>query len=161
MTEKKKQTSFDWLVAHTSYEGDDCLIWPFGRDDKGYGFLQAFDKIRKAHRVMAFMTLGSPPTKKHQASHSCGNGHLGCVNPKHLRWKTNSENQLERYREHGRRECNQWGQTGKLTPEQIEVIKAERGKTTIMKLAERFGVKRGAIDYWHRKARAELNAASD
>lgn len=155
------RTNFDWLRAHINHDGDECLLWPFGKDDKGYGTVVAFDRIRKAHRVMCELAHGIPPGSKAQASHNCGNGHLGCVNPKHLEWKSNSENQLDRYRRHGRRQCNQWGQTGKLTQDQIAIIKAERGKTTIKELAERFGVKRGAIDYWHRKAREELSAGVD
>lgn len=147
------RTNFDWLRAHLNYEGEECLLWPFGKDDKGYGTVVAFDRIRKAHRVMCELVHGIPPGSKAQASHNCGNGHLGCVNPKHLEWKSNSENQLDRYRRHGRRECNKWGQTGKLTEQEVQIIQAERGKTTIVELAKRFGVKRGAIDYWHKKAR--------
>jgi hypothetical protein len=41
---------------------------------------------------MCLLAHGEPPSAEHQAAHSCGKGHLGCVNPKHLRWATPSEN---------------------------------------------------------------------
>lgn len=39
---------------------------------------------------------GDPPTPKHQAAHSCGNGHLGCVASAHLSWKTKIENEADK-----------------------------------------------------------------
>jgi hypothetical protein len=135
------------------YEGDECLIWPFSRDDKGYAHAQVWGKVRKAYRAMCVLAHGEPPSPTHVASHSCGNGSGGCINPNHLRWMTNSENQIERYRVHGRRPEKYYGQKGKLTREQIKQIQDERGRTPISQLAKRHGVKRGAIDYWHKKAR--------
>ena len=154
----QKISTFEWLRQHISHTGDECLTWPFGRDSKGYGQCSAFDKIRKAHRLMCILANGEPPSRKHQASHTCGNGHLGCVNPKHLRWQTNSENQLERYRVHGRRDCNTGGPKGKLTPAEAKQVMALRGKLSISKIAEKFGVKRGAVDYWHKKVRENHRA---
>lgn len=39
---------------------------------------------------------GDPPSPKHDAAHSCGRGHEGCVNPNHLSWKTKKQNQADR-----------------------------------------------------------------
>ena len=41
------RTVFDWLRLRVNHEGDECLMWPYGRDDKGYGQVTAFDRIRK------------------------------------------------------------------------------------------------------------------
>jgi hypothetical protein len=49
-----------------------------------------------AHRAMCRLIHGNPPTPKHQAAHSCGNGRRGCVHPGHLRWATDAENRAER-----------------------------------------------------------------
>ena len=144
--------SIRWLHEHFGYEGDDCLIWPFFRDDKGYARLSHNRKGHKAHRLMCEWVYGPAPADKPFAGHSCGNGHLGCVHPLHLRWTNNSENQLDRIA-HGRQAGQPYGNKGKLTAEQVAEIQAERGKTTIRELAERYGVKRGAIDYWHKRAR--------
>ena len=77
------------------YHGDDCLIFPFGRARDGYCNVGRQGKSIKVHRLLCQRIHGDPPTPKHHAAHSCGNGHLGCVNPRHLSWKTPSENFLE------------------------------------------------------------------
>lgn len=134
-------------------QSDKCIWWPMGRDDKGYAVVCIPGGTnRKAYRVICEMVNGNPPTPKHVASHTCGNGHAGCVNPRHLEWKTNSENQRDR-RRHGRQVGHPYGNKGTLTPEEIAAIQAERGRTPITTLARRYGVKRGAIDYWHKKAK--------
>jgi hypothetical protein len=43
-------------------------------------------------RSICELVHGNAPTDKHQAAHSCGNGHLGCVNWQHLSWRTPKEN---------------------------------------------------------------------
>lgn len=85
-----------WLKANVDHDGDECLIWPFGRAGDGYGQTTVGGKRIRAHRQMCLLAHGAPPTKLHQAAHSCGKGHLGCVNPKHLRWATRAENEADK-----------------------------------------------------------------
>lgn len=136
-----------WLYDRATHSGDDCLIYPFARSrQKGYGFLGHNGQHQYAHRFMCELANGPAPTPEHQAAHSCGKGHTGCVNPRHLRWATNSENQLER-RAHGTgKPPNQ--PKRKLTVEQIAEVRALKGKVTQYELAQRFGVKTGSIEYW-------------
>lgn len=82
----------DWVLAHVEYTGDECLKWPFTTYPDGRGQFHWNHKTNRAHRVMCELKNGKPPTPKHEAAHSCGNGHLGCVNPNHLRWATRQEN---------------------------------------------------------------------
>jgi hypothetical protein len=84
-----------WLKAHVNYEGEGCLIYPFSRNEKGYGQVGIDGKILKAHRVMCTLVNGEPPEPGYNAAHSCHQGHEGCVHPKHLDWKTPSENTQE------------------------------------------------------------------
>jgi len=84
-----------WLRENLDCSDEGCLIWPFGRSSKGYGHVLFEGVVTNASRVMCIFAHGNPPTEKHQAAHSCGNGHLGCVNPRHLRWATQSENQID------------------------------------------------------------------
>jgi hypothetical protein len=83
--------TLNWLSAHASHTGDACLIWPFARNKAGYGNLRVNKQYKNAHRVMCEMAHG-PAGDQQIALHSCGNGHAGCVNPKHLRWGTPKEN---------------------------------------------------------------------
>lgn len=87
-----------WIRDHSDYQGDECLTWTFHRGPAGYGKIQDGGKSTPASRRMCIEAHGEPPSPEYEAAHSCGNGHLGCVNPKHLRWKTKLENLAERER---------------------------------------------------------------
>lgn len=82
----------EWIARHASYGGDDCLVWPFSYFNHGYGLVKHDGKHKLAHRIMCMEAHGQPTEDKPNALHSCGNGHLGCVNPRHLRWGNQSEN---------------------------------------------------------------------
>lgn len=73
------------------YKGDECLTWPFGKGH-GYGRMSVKGKATNAHAHILECDAGPKPTPEHEACHSCGNGHLGCVNRKHLYWGTRADN---------------------------------------------------------------------
>lgn len=141
----------DWLEAHKDYPHKDwCLIWPFGRDPReGRAIMGGLKEgeSRLAHRNMCEMVNGPAPPDKPQATHSCGNGHLGCVNPRHLDWGSNTDNQLQRY-VHGRYSKNANGNKSQFTPEQIETMRSQYGEFTQEKLAEMYGVTIPTIQYY-------------
>lgn len=97
---KGEGPNLKWLRDHVGHEGEDCLIWPFHRDLKGYGRVQYGGSLKTASRVMCIFVHDDPPTPQHHAAHSCGNGHLGCVHPGHIRWRTPLQNRIEA-NEHG------------------------------------------------------------
>jgi hypothetical protein len=130
--------SSTWLEARVSHDGDECLIWPFSKNDQGYGQLKYRGHSTKAHRVMCRLVHGDPPTPKHQAAHSCNNGHLGCVHPKHVSWKTPSQNAQDRVRAGNQRKYGEI--RAKLTEDQVRQIWQMKGSETITKLGEMFGV---------------------
>lgn len=78
------------------YDGDECLIWPFFRNGNGYGVISFGRKNAIVSRVVCEKIYGAPDSPKIEAAHSCGNGHMGCVNKRHLSWKTRSANQADR-----------------------------------------------------------------
>lgn len=158
MGERGKGEGIAFLRSLLGHTGDECVPWPFCKNHKGYGMLGHNGRMWKANRLMCMLAHGDPPTPKHQAAHTCGHGHLSCVNPRHLEWKTNYENQMDRVA-HGT-----MPKVGKhrrrLTPEQIEEVRALKGKVAQYDLAKRFGVKPGCIEYWqsHSKPPALLSA---
>lgn len=91
----------DWLhkvaIPHNS---DECLIFPFSRAGSGHARINSRKRSSMAHRYVLECVSGPPPSKDHEGCHSCGNGHLGCVNPRHLYWGTRQENVLDR-KKHG------------------------------------------------------------
>lgn len=125
-----------WIRQHRDYDADWCLIWPFARGRSGYGSYGRNGKVHYVHRYMCEHAHGPSPSPKHQAAHSCGRGQHGCVNPRHVSWKTASENQLDR-RQHG---TTMNGKKHKLTPEQVAEIRASKGKEKVTATAARFGV---------------------
>ena len=148
----KPNEARNWLLSHVAYTGNDCLKWPFSGNWNGRGHLGWNGKIVKAHRLMCILAHGEPPTPKHQAAHNCGNGHLGCVNPNHLEWKTNSENQRDR-RRHGTHHGGK-GSRAAIPLQAIDEIRRLKGIETQLSLAKRLGVSRGCIEYWQRSDHA-------
>jgi hypothetical protein len=136
---KEDAPSKRWLEQHLDHaDREFCLIWPLSRAQNGYPVCGANNAIRP-HRIMCEHRNGPPPSPAHQAAHSCGNGHLGCVNPWHLDWKTPSENQLERYQQSG------LAPRAKLTPAQVDEIRALKGRARTVDIAHQFGVSEANI----------------
>lgn len=75
-----------------NYEGDECLFWPYGKNNRGYATVTFGGRLHRACRVICEATHGPPPTGQHHAAHSCGNGHIACVTKRHLSWKTPKAN---------------------------------------------------------------------
>ncbi|NNU70409.1 hypothetical protein G9X67_34730 [Rhizobium sp. WYCCWR 11152] len=123
-------------LLHT---GDECLIWPFGKNSHGYGKVWIDGKKAIASRYICELVNGPPPTTEHQAGHSCGKGHLGCISPIHLKWKTPAENQADRL-EHGTHSRGERNGRVKITEPEAREILALKGVVPPSKLAERFCV---------------------
>src|SRR5690242_5616667 len=77
-----------WLKEQIAAAGTDCIFWTFADNTGGRGVLRYNGRNIEAHRLVCILVHGEPPTPEHEAAHSCGNGHLGCINPNHLRWDT-------------------------------------------------------------------------
>jgi hypothetical protein len=84
-----------WLRLFADYDGDKCLLFPFRTAINPRGVVTYNFKPTPAHRAMCIHVHKLPKDEaktKTMALHSCGNGHLGCVNPKHLYWGDQSDN---------------------------------------------------------------------
>lgn len=121
------------------YEGADCLSWPFGKNENGYGIVMVSGRHAKASRYICSLVKGNPPTPEHEAAHSCGKGHLGCVNPNHLEWKTTSQNQMDRV-SHGTSNRGERHYRSKITEAEVLEIRHLRGIKKQREIAEMFGV---------------------
>lgn len=139
-----------WIEAHRDFRGEECLIWPFHRGDNGRGVFKIEGRGTSVSYVMCSMAHGEPPTPDHEASHSCGKGHEGCVNPRHLRWATRKENENDK-RNHGtlRRGVNI--NTAKLSEDDVREIRRLGDSVQLGPTAKRFGITKTAV--WTIKVR--------
>jgi hypothetical protein len=142
MAEAGTGKAIAWLRGHVSYEHQDwCVIWPFYKT-RGYGVFGYMGKSYYAHRFMCELAHGPAPSDTHEAAHSCGDE--ACCNPHHLSWKTPTENMLD-CRRHGTHVRSRFGTAGKITADQAEEIRRQRGLKTLRQLADQYGVSESAI----------------
>jgi hypothetical protein len=147
MTTKGNGKTIKWIREHVDYPHDWCLMWPFGAKLHGYGQFGYLGKHYYAHRFMCELKHGSP-APGHEAAHSCGRGHEGCVNPNHLSWKTKSGNQLD-CREHGTQAKHTGGNKGRITRAQAAEIRGLKGIALQREVAEQFAVSESTVsDIW-------------
>ena len=134
-------TLMKFIVEAVATNVDQCIPWPYTKFPNGYGKVRLNGRCRVASRVVCEIAHGAPQdTKKHVAAHSCGNGHLGCVNPRHIRWATHSENMADRIA-HGTANRGDKSGRAKLTGRDvIEIRRRVNSGERIIDLALRFGV---------------------
>lgn len=121
----KRGEAQDFLTAAKTFAGAECLIWPFGRNGYGYPNIKLDGKTLGVHRLVCEAAHGIAPSG-HDAAHSCGNGHLGCVNPNHLRWATRKENMSDAVA-HGTSNRGTSNGHSKLNEAAVRQIRAMRG----------------------------------
>lgn len=126
-----------------TYNGNECLFWPYSRNKSGYGTLRD-GKVRRVHRLICEQENGPAPTPKHEAAHSCGKGSLGCVAKRHLSWKTRGGNAADKVL-HGTTMRGELHLQAKLTREKVIEIRRLKGMKTHRELAAMFGVTTGYI----------------
>lgn len=126
---------------------DDCLIWPFAiqnvKNPKIH--IKINGRCLIAARHICALAHGGPPTNEHETAHSCGKGHMGCMNAQHLRWATKVENQADRliHETDSRGEKSPWA---RLSREDVRAIRKslENGESQYS-IAVRYFVSRGCI----------------
>lgn len=126
------------------FAGSACLTWPYNRNSAGYGMIWVDGRGALVSRLACESVHGPAPTDRHQAAHSCGNGHLGCVNPHHLEWKTQAANFADKV-DHGTDNRGARHPMARLTEDAVRQIRALKGALSEKKIAERFGVSASMI----------------
>jgi hypothetical protein len=127
------------------YEGDECLVWPYCRDGNGYARISG----GLVHVLVCENASGPKPALKHEATHSCGNGNLGCVTKGHLVWKTHTENMADKLI-HGTHNRGERHGMSKLTENEVREIMSLKDKETKKHISKMFGVSMSNISAIHR-----------
>jgi hypothetical protein len=132
-----------------AYDGDECLIWPYSRTAKGYALIYDGENNAVVSRLVCDAVHGAPPTLMHDAAHSCGKGHEGCVTKRHLSWKTRAENCADKL-VHGTEQRGSRNGAAKLGEPAVREILALKGKWSQSEIAGMYGVSQTAISHIHR-----------
>lgn len=85
--------AFDEFLSLREQETDECILWPYSHNGVGYGEIRINRKKRYTHRLSCELSYGTPPAEA-EAAHSCHTP--ACFNPRHLRWATRAENQMDK-----------------------------------------------------------------
>ena len=138
-----------FLARALAYNGDDCVLWPYSKDTRGYPLIYWDGAYHGTHRLVCQTVKGPRPTPLHQAAHNCGVAL--CINPGHIAWKTPSENMQDKviHGTHSRGERN-W--CTKLTEADVHEIRSLKGKMLQRDIATKFGVAETTISGIHRGA---------
>lgn len=124
---------------------DDCIEWPFAKS-AGYARMVIEGKSLRVSRLVLERTVGEAPSEVHVAAHKprvCHNP--ACINPRHLRWATPSENEADKLLD-GTRARGERSGNSKLTEQQV-IIAYKSPASMRQQLAERFGVSKDAIKH--------------
>lgn len=130
--------------AFEADETDDCFKIP-GRGDS-YTLVTVDGEPRSAHVVVCEWVHGAKPEWADEVAHSCG--HRWCVNRRHVRWATFSE-QADDKRGHGTLPIGEATHNAKLTEEDVIEIRSlyAAGGETHRSLADQFDVHRQTIHH--------------
>lgn len=133
-----------FMLDAIASDEQDCILWPFGSGKDGRPNIRIPGEGTKiVSRIVCARVHGEPPTPGHEAAHSCGNGHIGCINPAHLRWATHLENGADMVA-HGRSHRGNHPMA-KLTVDDVRRVRSLHRKVPAAKLAAEYGVSRGTI----------------
>lgn len=133
-----------WIDDHVAYQGDDCLRWPFCYEPNGYGHITEGGISTSASRLMCELAHGVAPSPEYESAHSCGKGHEGCLNQKHLRWSLPVDNQADRVL-HGTDVRGEKNVHAKLSEEDVREIRRLQGSIGPTALGQRYGVSKTAV----------------
>lgn len=117
---------------------DECWVWQGDTDRNGYGVFQWHGRIYPAHELALSFATGEVRHPQLDSCHSCDNA--PCCNPRHLRFDTRLSNVTDMI-SRGRQ-----GKSGKLSPEQVVLIRERRAAGARQKdLAEQYGISGGQV----------------
>lgn len=128
-------------------DDDECIVWPFAKTKVGYAvWHNAKDSKRSAlvSRMVCEAANGPAPDPEMHAAHSCGKGHLGCVNPRHIRWATAKENNADKSA-HGTIALGERHPSSKLDGETVRRIRLEAKGMKGVELSRKYGVSTALI----------------
>lgn len=124
-------------------ETDECIPWPYAKTPGGYAQVWVGKTMIHVSRIVLERTVGPAPSPNHVAAHMpvlCHN--RLCVNKRHLRWATRSEN-CEDMIADGTALIGEANGNAKLTYEQADLIRMDSRMQKI--IATEYGVSQSLV----------------
>jgi hypothetical protein len=79
----------EWFDLAVAYTGDDCIMWPFDLNIQASKVLRGYGSVKPGWLIC---TLVHGPSKgKPWPMADCPRGAEGCINPKHVAWRSSKE----------------------------------------------------------------------
>lgn len=141
----RKGELLDWISTMFSEwdSEEECLEWPYGKTTAGYGVVSVNGSRRYVHHLACERDNGPRPGPEFEASHDCGNA--SCVNPLHIKWKSRSDNQMDRVR-HGTSNRGERHARSKLTSAEVLAIRdACASGESAQSISSRHGISDSAV----------------
>ena len=133
---------------------NDCVLWTFSCDTRGYGQLRFERRVRKVHQL-ALELASTPAPLGMVACHQPGIGcSRHCMNVRHVYWGTQAQNMADMVVD-GRSQRGSRVKGSKLTTVQVREIRARyaAGGIFARELAPEYGVTAGSISDIVRRSR--------
>jgi hypothetical protein len=128
-----------WLREHFDADDtDECYSVPWR---KGITTVRWQGKNVLVYALVCEWQHGPRPVGL-EVCHSCGHGHLGCINRRHVRWDTHLNNVREKVA-HGTEPRGECRLGAKLTADQVRAIRIDPRPHRV--IAAEFGVMHGVI----------------
>ena len=129
-----RATRLDWLERRlTEPFADQCVYWPWGKNDHGYGHLTTNGRREYVHRVV-WEKMRGPIPEGMVVRHKCRGASAGCFNPHHLEIGTQADNIYDMWRD-GTAAVGDKQPHAKLTDELVREVR-HRHSTECVSLAE-------------------------
>jgi hypothetical protein len=124
---KGRGVVLNYLKSLIGVDTKECVFWPWKESlsESGRAVVRFQSQNMSASRAVCILAHGPSDGVRTHAAHSCGNGHLSCINPNHLRWATPTEN-TEDAKLHGTFVCGEKATNAKLTDELVRAIRTDR-----------------------------------
>jgi len=121
---RSKGTLPAFIATAVASETDTCIIWPYSTAGKGYPVFNVAGRNVYVHRHVLALATGNEPEGK-EAAHAPVICHTpACINPRHLRWATRSENHRDKVLD-GTDSRGENSATAKLTFKQVLAIRRD------------------------------------